>query len=120
MTGEPGTEYGPPGPPPERRCAKARPGPDRVEHEPHEWAAGVYLPVGDTGYTAACPGWSPCSPEEAAEVAAYALRRARIEVVVGVLRKPATQSGLGRRARAIVDALDAHERQLARETERPT
>lgn len=51
---------------PTKPCGKARP-PRRnrdlpVPHPEHTWVAGVYLPVGDTGYLARCPGYD--APKE--------------------------------------------------------
>lgn len=40
-------------------CPRAR---RRVPHDPHEWTAGVYYPIGETdGYPAQCPGIIPDS-----------------------------------------------------------
>ena len=43
---------------PVRKCPKARRGSRRKEHEPHEFIAGEYLPVGDLGFPARCLGWT--------------------------------------------------------------
>lgn len=46
---------------PSKPCPKARKRTGRkakpmVVHPPHHWIAGQYLPVGDLGYQAKCPG----------------------------------------------------------------
>jgi hypothetical protein len=48
---------------PSRECQKAR---DKVPHEPHTYLAGRYLPVGDLGFDADCPGWSDPYPQHTA------------------------------------------------------
>lgn len=47
---------------PEKKCPRARKKSGKkakkpVPHLPHSWWAGEYLPVGDLGYPAVCPGY---------------------------------------------------------------
>jgi hypothetical protein len=47
---------------PEKKCPKARKKSGKkakkpIPHLPHSWWASVYLPVGDLGYPALCPGY---------------------------------------------------------------
>ena len=48
--------------PVERRCKAAR---QRIEHDPHDYIAGEYLPTGDLGYKAHCAGFTPERQDQA-------------------------------------------------------
>jgi hypothetical protein len=63
---------------PVRECQKAR---DKVAHEPHTYLAGRYLPVGDLGFDADCPGWSDPYPQHTALLAVANLSQAQGEFV---------------------------------------